>query len=287
MSQDSPARDPKPAAGGPRTGARAPTEWPASAKIVGATLNTMKILRHLARVERPVRVSYIARDTGIVTSTVFNILKTLALEGYVRAHPESKSYSLGPAVLGLAQASALDVNFLASVQPHMDEIARRYNVTVTLWQRVTLDKMMLRAAAESGSAVRIRMNVGHQLPMLIGGMGRIMALRSGLAQDEISEQFERLRKHRSISFEDFIAEAELAWERGWGLDDNQMTAGIAAVCAPVLLERDVVNWVASATMFHGQHSDETLANIGKDLMGLARQVAEVLPEHEIEAGKFV
>lgn len=257
-----------------------------SAKVVGATLNTMSILRYLSRADRPIRVSYIARETGIVPSTVFNILRTLSSEGYVRFHPDSKSYSMGAAILGLTSGVASAESFLAAAKPRMEEIARAYNVTVTIWQRIAREKMILRAAAESRSSLRILMNVGHQLPILVGGMGRVMARQSGMPENEIREIFEKMRKHTDISFEEYLLQADQALEKGWGVDDGITTAGVSAVSAPVLMPNLPVTWVSSATMFHGQHTPDTIEEIGQAVVQLSTMIANILPLDEARPSDF-
>lgn len=51
-----------------------------NAKDVGAVVNAIQILRHLANAEGPEGATAIARATGISPSTTFNILRTLSNE---------------------------------------------------------------------------------------------------------------------------------------------------------------------------------------------------------------
>ncbi|EQA98593.1 DNA-binding IclR family transcriptional regulator [Sphingobium wenxiniae] len=253
---------------------------PGSGKIVGATINTMRILRHLSRLDRPVGVSFIARDTNIVPSTCFNILRTLVNEGYVRFLPDTKTYMIGDGVIGLANVGMAHHDYLAAVQPMMERIAHSYSVTVTIWRRVSYHRMILLASAENRSALRIQMNVGHQLPLLIGGMARIMALQSDLSEDERQTMYGGLRIQRPLAYWDFIDQAKEALDRGWGIDDGYSTAGVTALAAPVRFDGPPITMVCSATMFRDQHDSATLTRIGHELIELATSVAQVVPASE-------
>lgn len=245
-------------------------------KTVGATINTMRILQHLSRSEQPIGVSAMARATGIAASTCFNILRTLATEGYVRFLPDSKTYILGDALLTLA-SSAARRDYLTAVQPAMERIARAFGVTVTIWRRLSLNRMILIASADSRSALRIQMNAGHRLPLLIGGMGRILALQAGLSDQERRAMFAQLRLHRPLDYDDFIAQAEHALERGWGHDDGYSNAGVTALSVPVRFDEQPVSLVCSATMFRGQHTPDELERIAAELVGLATDLRHLVP----------
>ncbi|HBU0515229.1 TPA: helix-turn-helix domain-containing protein, partial [Klebsiella pneumoniae] len=71
-----------------------------SSKDVGAVVNAIQILRHLAHADGPQGVAAIARATGISPSSAFNILRTLSNERLTSFDDAGKTYQLG---LGLSE----------------------------------------------------------------------------------------------------------------------------------------------------------------------------------------
>lgn len=250
-------------------------------KPVGAVLNGLKILRFLSRTATPVSLTQIVQELEINTSTGFNILRTLVQEDYVRFDPQGKVYSIGLGVMELVRGAAAVAGDINAVRPIMDRIAREHNVTVTLWRRITTDRMVLVLEALGTGNMRIKMSVGQRLPLMIGAAGRVMVGRAGLSQDEMRRQFASLRWDHPLSFEEFMAQVDEATERGWGLDDENYALGTASIAVPVGGDRGGEGggplMAVTATMFASQCSPERAARIAAALDEVTRALAPALP----------
>lgn len=203
------------------------------AKQVGAVVAATRILRFLATHRRPAGVTEVARTLALNPSTCFNILRTLADEGLVIFDAETKGYSPG---LGLAElaASALDgVGAVRVVRPHLEALADRFGVTMTLWLRAGADRVVLVDRAEGRSMVRIHMSIGQRLPMLIGALGRCMAAHAGLAEDDLARRYAGLRADALPPFETFLRQVAQARRQGYAVDADSFVSGITTVSAAV------------------------------------------------------
>ena len=130
-------------------------------KPVGALSAGLAVLRHLGRSGGGAGVNRIARELGLNPSTCFNLLRTLAWEGVVSFDPASKTYRLGPGVVELARGALEPAARARQMRPHLEAVAARHRVTVTLWQRVGDDRVVLIDRAEADAAMQVQ----TQLPV--------------------------------------------------------------------------------------------------------------------------
>lgn len=262
----------------PPKAARPAEPPPSSGKRVGSAVNTMKLIRYVVgRANGGATVTEIAKATGINPSTSFNIARTLSSEGYLQWLPETKRYAVGPALADLARELNAPVRDLASLRPLMQRIATDWQLTATLWHRCSQRSMQLLMVADSESAMSIQMPVGQRLPVLLGGMGRIMALQGGLTDEQRTELFSRIQWGRPITLRSFMNQARLAQKRGFGLDEGYTHRSVTAVAVPVAPQgATTVDYVCSATMFLNQHDEAGMDALVSALQALARSAARLL-----------
>jgi IclR family KDG regulon transcriptional repressor len=76
----------------------------------------------------------LAHKLGMHKATVSRVLKTLQKHGFLDQDPQSRLYSLGPAVASLSQAlsRSLEGHIVAIAQPYLDDLRGKANETVHL-----------------------------------------------------------------------------------------------------------------------------------------------------------
>jgi DNA-binding IclR family transcriptional regulator len=97
-------------------------------RAVPAVSRAIAILRLLGRAKTPMGVKAISQELGLVPSTSLHILRVLVAEELVRVDA-AKQYSLGMGTLALARTALQGSDFVALVQPRIDELSQRYAVT--------------------------------------------------------------------------------------------------------------------------------------------------------------
>lgn len=254
-----------------------PGDGEAAGKTVGAVLNGLRILKLLSRSPAPLSLTHIVQELGMNTSTGFNILRTLVQEDYVRFDPQAKVYAIGLGVMELARGAAAVAGDVNLVRPVMERVAREQGVTVTLWRRIGPDRMMLVLEAQGSGNMRIRMDIGQRLPLMIGAAGRAMVPCAGLTEAELRRQFAALRWDGPLSFETFMAEVEEAERRGWALDNGNYALGTASVAVPIRNPQGGPLMACTATMFLSQFDAPRAARIAGALGEVARALAPALP----------
>lgn len=248
-----------------------------SGKMVGAVAAAIKILRYMAAAREPLGVSRIAKETGLNTSTTFNILRTLMLYDFVQFDQLSKTYMLSLGILEIAQAAMAIGGDIGIVRPAMERIAQEHGVTVTLWQPVGKDRKILIMAAQPRNSMRIQMAVGQRLPLLIGSTGRIFAAFSDMPEEEIRRQFDAIRWNGPLTFAEFMEQVNETREQGWAIDAGNFAQGTVLLSTPVKDAEGHAALAVTANMFTGQYDPERAKDIVRDLQAFSVRAARALP----------
>ncbi|MDE1164399.1 MAG: IclR family transcriptional regulator [Pseudomonas sp.] len=248
----------------------------AGAVIVKPVSNAVRILRHLSLVGTPERSVDIARQLEINPSTCFNILRTLVHEDVVDFSALSKRYSVGLGLARLVEQQVSQGHRIQMAKPQLQNLAARLGVTITLWRRISPNRIVIVSSAASPAAVRIDMAEGQRLPLLMGASGRLFATQVDLDDPQVQSGFEGIRWTRPLTLADYREEVKLAAQRGWAMDDGHFSMGILAVAAPIYSPSGSIDFTVSAVMFRGQRDEEGLAELGKALIEFCAEVACVL-----------
>lgn len=245
-------------------------------KLVGALSSGLKVLRYLTRASTPLGVTRIANDLGLNASTCFNLLKTLVHENLIVFDEPTKTYSIGLGLVELAKGALEKASYVRLLKPHLQELAERHNVTTTLWQRTSDERVVLVDLAESGSPMRIHMSIGQRLPMYIAALGRCMAAHSGLTQFELRRKLNELRWEDGPGFEMYMQEVQKTRQNGYAVDCGNYVKGAVTVSSPVLDNTFCPIMAVSAVGFSTQFSDRSIKALGEDLRNRCEEVSSAI-----------
>lgn len=248
-----------------------------SFKPVGAVVAGLAVLRYLAASPTPIPLSRITRDVGLNPSTCLNILRTLAQENYVSFDPNSKLYAMGLGALELVSGVLAHGGDLSSVRMLMDDISREEGATVTLWRRISNQRIMLMLESLPAGNVSIKMNIGQRLPLLIGAAGRLMAGFTSMSEAELKQEFRTMRLEQPMSFKEFQAEVSEAVERGFATDESHFFMGTSSVAVPVLNTEGEATFALTATVFAGRFTPKWAAHMAERLKKPAELLATAQP----------
>ena len=208
-------------------------------RAVPAVTRAVAILRLLGRGETPLGMKAIAQALDLVPST--------ACTSCARWWQRSWSRSIRHQALqprrrhAVAGARALEsADFPSAVQPHLDELSRRYGVTAIGVELPDLQHMIVVALSRSQAPVRLHVDIGSRFPALISATGRCVAAFSDYPPDEIEKRFRALRWDNAPSYETWRKEVETVRRQGFSIDRGNYIAGVTIVAVPVLERRRTI-----------------------------------------------
>lgn len=196
---------------------------------VDLALQLLMLLR-----DRPtVRVTAVARELEIASSTAHRLLSTLAYRGFVAQDRISKEYRLGPSVYELGMESTSTVDLREVSEPHLRAAVVRLEETVSVLVRQD-DSVRFIAGFESDQRVRTHVLTGTLLPAYATSGGKVML--ADLSRDELRTLYPRgLHKltPRTKTFTGLVDELSIIMMRGYAVNDGESVPGLSAVAVPL------------------------------------------------------
>lgn len=135
-------------------------------KVVGKALDLLEILK---RGGTPLSLNELTLQVGLAKSSVFRILHTLEVAGYLERN-EAGHYILSPDVRPLVPAY-LQTKLMEAAVPRMRELNRRFSETVSL-AILFNNHIEVVAVEESSRLIRMGNTVGRIIPPHASSMGK-------------------------------------------------------------------------------------------------------------------
>jgi len=177
-----PVRTPRPhVAAARKTGSRTRDDKYYS-KVIGRALEILAVLR---KSEQPMGLAEIATHVGLAKSSVFRLLHTLDVSGYVERTAEG-AYSLSSDLRVWGDGKRVS-DLVDAALPHMRALSREFGETITLAMHFD-NRIEVVATLDSPHLIRMANTVGRILPPHASSLGK--AITAFQPEDVV----ERLRR---------------------------------------------------------------------------------------------
>lgn len=206
---------------------------------VPAARQTLQIIKYLAQHGGPVRASMVSRDLGLPRSTVYHLMRVLQDEGFLVHSPENQAYGLSPLVgeIGSSVSSADSLGRLAG--PLLERLVAETGLPVVAHLGVLNHADVAYASKVSAPrAPAVVTSIGVRLPAHLTATGR--AMLAALPADQVAAIYSdaaALPMRSGTGPATLAALIELlaeTRERGWAVEDGDVTPDYASVAAAVL-----------------------------------------------------
>ena len=196
----------------------------------------LDVLDCLGREQRPLSASEVARLCGLSRPTVYRLLGTLLMHGYVVHEPNTEArYRLGYKILELSRSLLANIELRQQALPYLRDLGRSANETAYL---AVLDRgaVVYVEKVESMQAVRMHCEVGTRNPAHSTALGK--AILAHLNPQERAAILDKgpleARTLRTITDRSELeAHLEQVRRQGFAIDDVENEEGIRCVAAPV------------------------------------------------------
>jgi IclR family pca regulon transcriptional regulator len=223
----------------------------------------LAVIRAFGAESPELRLSDVARATGLTRAAARRFLLTLVQLGYVRQN--GSEFSLRPRVLelGYAYLSALSLPEVA--QPHMEALVAEVNESSSIAVLDDLDIVYV-ARVPTRRIMTITIAVGTRLPAYATSMGRV--LLAGLGDDELDARLERIQLERftpttAVSLDDLRDRIAVTRTAGWAMVDQELEQGVRSAAVPI---RDAGGGVLAALNVSVHATRMTMPVLRKDVV---------------------
>jgi IclR family pca regulon transcriptional regulator len=233
----------------------------------------LAVIRAFGAEQPELRLSDVARETGLTRAAARRFLLTLVRLGYVRQ--DGNTFSLRPRVLelGYAYLSALSLPEVA--QPHMETLVGEVNESSSVAVLDDLDIVYV-ARVPTQRIMTITIAVGTRLPAYATSMGRV--LLAGLDPDALEERLERIEVERLTPTT--VPDLEILRQRiddvhdaGWAAVDQELEQGVRSAAVPI---RDATGAVVAALNVSVHATRMTMQALRRDVVPKLLRTAEAI-----------
>ncbi len=258
---------------------------PTGVKSAGRALD---IIEALARERSGLGFTDLSRLQGIPRSSLHALLAVLTERGFVEFDPSRRVYALGLKTWEMGQAYLAHRDLVEKALPLMERVVAEINETVQLAVLDGMENVYL-AKVDCSHPVRLQSEVGRRLYAHATGLGKV--LLADLPEDELRRRFNgadlaRLGP-RTISRTDRLFEAlETVRASGFAVDDQEYTAGLRCVAAPIAGPNGQTVAALSASIPTTRAGPEQMANalrhIAAASIDISRMLGVSIPDRRLE-----
>lgn len=241
---------------------------------VQSVSRALTLLQELARSDDGLRVSDLARSTGLAVSTAHRLLTTLEQHGFAQFEPETTLWHVGREAFAVGSAFGRRRNFVAPALPFLKRLRDVTRETANLG--ILDDKQLVTISqVESREIMRAISNPGGQVPVFCSGMGKaIVATWSDDAIAALADQA-GLPPMTSKSLRDMdhvFADIQKTRQRGYALDDEEHVTGLRCVAAEVWSPQGEAVCAISVSGLAARLTDARLDTIGAQVRKAANEL---------------
>lgn len=205
-------------------------------------------------------ISELAELSGILKSSVHNIMSTFEKCGFVEKNQKTGKYRLGLKILALSNVISQTNDFKQIIKPYLDALAAKTGETVFAATPYGTNIIYI-ASAFPNNAISARSIQGVIAPMYCTSIGKaILAYKpEALVELVIKNGLHRFTENTITDPDEFRKEIELTRRRGYSIDNMEHEFGIKCVGTPVFDSSGEVVAAISLTGPSLRFSDEKIS----------------------------
>lgn len=243
---------------------------------VKSLYKALKLLELFDR-ENPERgVMELAKLSGMLKSSVYNIISTFSMCGYIEKNPRTGKYRLGLKILELSNVLQNNDETSKVLKPFMDSIAEECNETVYFAIPSGPEAIYIDASHPKGMTFT-RSVVGVKVKLYCTAVGK--AMLAFLGDELLAEVATSLKPYTPYTLtneEALRVELEETRKRGYSIDNMEHEYGIRCVGAPVRNQRGDVIGAISISGPSLRVMDEKVTLFSQKLLNAAQEVQMLL-----------
>jgi DNA-binding IclR family transcriptional regulator len=246
-------------------------------RTAGALSSGLDVLEALAGHPDGLGVSALATRLGADKGNVHRLLRVLERRGYVEQDPDSKRYTAAAGLVALVGATLRGLDVVTASGTHVRALADRTGEAVHLARRTRLGGVYVAQERRTG-IVTVETEIGAQPVLHATATGKALLCT---ADDEtwqrlIVEPLQRFTPRTATTIAEVRAELAATRERGWAVDDEELTPGVRCVAAPVFGADGTLVGCVGVSAPATRLTFERLEEVGGQVSAAARSITREL-----------
>jgi IclR family transcriptional regulator, KDG regulon repressor len=202
---------------------------------VGALSKGFRILEAVRIAERGPSFSDIVASTALPKATVHRLLNELVSLGALTYDEGNRAYRFGLllAKLGAAVTATYDVRQVA--RPHIEALHQETGHVVTLGIRDDDSGIYLDKIESKDFGIRLHSEIGKSFPLHCTAMGKVLLASAdqALINRIANRRLPAFTENTITNSQDLRTELDLTLQRGYAIDNEEITRGLVCIAAPI------------------------------------------------------
>ena len=227
---------------------------PAARYLVPALQRGLQLLGEFKRSDRELTGAELSRRMDLPRASVFRLLQTLELMGFVERVGDSANYKLGIAVLRLGFEFLASMDLTEHGRPVLDDLCNATGLSAHLVVRDAREVVFVAKAAGRATLFN-SIQVGARLPAHATVLGRVLLANLTMGDLKTLYAGKTLRAFTPQTPTTLPALKAMIAEdaaRGYGISQGGFENGISTIAAPVMDGRHAVTAAISVTVPEAQ-----------------------------------
>lgn len=195
----------------------------------------LQVLEAFSEEDHSLTLTEISDAVALNKSTTFRFVYTLENLGYLERDPETKRYRPGLKVLRLGFVALNSLELAQIARPFLKALSKRCGETTNMTVRDG-DQIVYVARNKTQQVISVNLQLGSRLPVHCTSMGK--ALLVDFSREELRQllgegPYPVMGPNTITTLNGLAAELEQVRRRGYAINDEELTAGLRSVAAPV------------------------------------------------------
>jgi len=202
-------------------------------ETVKAIFKALDLLEYLGTAKVEMGCLEIARNLKIPSSTIYRLLNTLEIRGYVKQNKKTEGYSLGPKVLDLQDAIAKNTDLKNVAYPYMARLAELSRESCNLG---VLDGKEILHIQRVESPEVLRANIrSFRLPAHTTAIGMVLMAHSSKAElaKLLQEPLQPSTQYTITDKEKLCSKLEEIRIQKFAVDNEEGFIGVRSIAVPI------------------------------------------------------
>lgn len=197
-------------------------------------LKAAKILNYIASCSKAQPLNQISAETNMNKATVFKILETLQVIGYVEKERDAR-YRLGIRLVELSRLALNQLDIVKIVEPYIEVLNYQSGETVHFGV-LGKSEVIYVSKLESKQVVRMYSRVGNASPLYCTGIGK--AILSTFSEEKLDKYisevtFRRYTENTIVTSHDLRAELSKIRLMGYSVDNCEHERDVRCIAVPI------------------------------------------------------
>ncbi len=245
---------------------------------VRSVAKALAIVEVMKSMKTEVTLSMLSYKLGMAKSTIYGLLNTLKVFGYIQQSPINGTYKIGTKFyeVGCYVESRWDVKKIAN--PYIEELSVEIDETIHL---AVLDdySVLYIGKNESNKSIRIVSKEGIKLPAYCTGIGKVIL--AYLPDKEICHylkniELEKFAKNTITDKEKLKKELCTIKRNGFAYDNEEIMNNLFCIAMPIYNQNGEVHYAISIAMQKGDDIDDKIETYKEKLYTISMSISSEL-----------